>query len=299
MPGRGRVESLLVAILAHISDLHFGRPAVVERLDALKEFIAEIQPDAVAISGDLTQRCTRGEFSKARAYLDSLGQIAPYVVVPGNHDIRWLGAVARNLGLAGFFREQAHKFKYSRYKKYVAEDLSPSLEIPGAVIAGVNTAHGITRGSITRRFRDLGVIGHVKHRDVMRVREAFEHAAPDAARIVMTHHNPIRGELSGRHGLANTEQALHAFSDLGTELILCGHDHQDAVHTIERGAHGLIISTAGTISNRLRAGRASSFNVVEIQEHEIRITANSWRQGKGFLPSEECSFPRRTTSRQA
>jgi hypothetical protein len=30
----------------------------------------------------------------------------------------------------------------------------------------------------------------------------------------MIHHNPIRGELSGRHGLANTEQALHAFSDL-------------------------------------------------------------------------------------
>jgi 3',5'-cyclic AMP phosphodiesterase CpdA len=134
---------------------------------------------------------------------------------------------------------------------------------------------------------------------MMRVREAFEHAAPDAARIVMMHHNPIRGELSGRHGLANTEQALHAFSDLGTELILCGHDHQDAVHNIERGAHGLVISTAGTISNRIRAGRASSFNVVEIQDHEIRITANAWRQGKGFVPSEHCAFPRRTTSRQA
>jgi hypothetical protein len=107
----------------------------------------------------------------------------------------------------------------------------------------------------------------------------------------MMHHNPIRGELSGRHGLANTEQALHAFADLGTELILCGHDHQDAIHTIERGAHGLIISTAGTISNRLRPGRASSFNVVEIEDHES--------QGRGFIPSEDRAFARRTASRQA
>jgi len=207
--------------------------------------------------------------------------------------------VARNLGLAGLFREQAHKFKYSRYTRHISEDLSSSLEVPGVVIAGVNTAHGITRGSITRRLRDLGVIGQVKHADVMRVREIFEHAAPASARIVMMHHNPIRGELSGRHGLANTEQALHAFADLGTELILCGHDHQDAIHTIERGAHGLIISTAGTISNRIRPGRASSFNVVEIEDHEIHITAHAWRQERGFIPSEDRTFPRRTASRQA
>jgi 3',5'-cyclic AMP phosphodiesterase CpdA len=294
-----RVESLLVTTLAHVSDLHFGRPAVAERLDALKEFIVTVEPDAIAVSGDLTQRCSNREFRQARAYLDTLGETAPYVVIPGNHDIRWLGAVARNLGLAGLFREQAHKFKYSRFIKHISEDLSPSLEVPGAVIAGVNTAHGITRGSITRRFRDLGVIGHVKHADVERVREAFENASPDAARVVMLHHNPIRGELSGRHGLANTEQALHAFADLGTELILCGHDHQDALHTIERGAHGLVISTAGTISNRIRAGRASSFNLVEIDDENLRITAHAWRQGKGFVPSEDRSFPRRTASRQA
>lgn len=283
--------------LAHVSDLHFGRPAVAERLDALREFMAGIGPDAIAISGDLTQRCTNGEFTKARAYLDSLREIAPYLVIPGNHDIRWLGAVARNLGLAGFFREQAHNFKYSRYRRHISENLSPSLEVPGAVVAGLNTAHGISRGSLTKRFRDLGVIGHVKHADIQRVKAAFEAADPEAARIVMIHHNPIRGELSGRHGLANTDQALHAFSDLGTELVLCGHDHQDAVHTIEKGSHGLVISTAGTISNRIKPGRASSFNLVEIDENNLRIVAHSWKKGVGFAPSEDRSFPRRTLSR--
>ena len=290
-----RVESVRVTTVLHVSDLHFGRPASSERLTSLRELIAEIAPDAVAISGDLTQRCTKREFEQAREYLDKIGQVAPYVVIPGNHDIRWLGAVARNMG--GLFREQAHNFKYSRYTRYISEDLSPTLEVPGAVIAGLNTAHGITRGSVTRRFRDLGVIGYVRRADIESVREAFENASPDAARIVMIHHNPIRGELTGRHGLANTEQALHAFADLGTELILCGHDHLQAIHNVERGVHGLVISTAGTISNRIRPGRASSFNLVTIDERTLRITTYAWQNDGGFTPTEERSYTRRAVSR--
>jgi 3',5'-cyclic AMP phosphodiesterase CpdA len=266
----------------------------LERLDSLRELIAEIEPDAVAISGDLTQRCTKKEFVHASEYLDRIGKVAPYVVIPGNHDIRWLGAVARNMG--GLFRQQAHNFKYSRYVRYISEELSPSLEVPGAVIAGLNTAHGITRGSITRRFRDLGVIGYVKHADIERAREAFENASPDAARIVMIHHNLIRGELTGRHGLANTEQALHAFASLGTELVLCGHDHLQALHTVETGVHGLVISTAGTISNRIRPGRVSSFNLVNLDEHNLRITTYVWQNPDGFVPSDERSFRRKVAT---
>jgi 3',5'-cyclic AMP phosphodiesterase CpdA len=292
-----RVESVYVTTLLHVSDLHFGRPASSERLDTLRELIAEKAPDAVAISGDLTQRCTKKEFAQAREYLDHIGQVAPYIVIPGNHDIRWLGAVGRNMG--GLFRQQAHEFKYSRYKRYISENLSPSLEVQGAVIAGLNTAHGIARGSITTRFRDLGVIGHVKKKDIERVREVFENGSPDAARIVMIHHNPIRGELSGRHGLANTEQALHAFASLGAELILCGHDHLQATYNVERGIHGLVISTAGTISNRLRPGRASSFNLVTIDERTLNITTYAWQDQGGFVPSEERSYTRRAVSRPA
>jgi 3',5'-cyclic AMP phosphodiesterase CpdA len=295
--GSVRVESASVTTVLHVSDLHFGRPASSERLDALRELIAELEPDAVAVSGDLTQRCAKREFARARQYLDKIGEVAPYVVIPGNHDIRWLGAVWRNMG--GLFRKQAHEFKYSRYKKFICEDLTPSLEVPGAVIAGLNTAHGITRGSITKRFRDLGVIGHVKRADIESVRAAFENASPDAIRIVMVHHNPIRGELSGRHGLANTEQALHAFASLGTELILCGHDHLQAIHNVERGVHGLVISTAGTISNRLRPGRASSFNLVTIDERTLLITTYAWQDPGCFVPSEERSYTRRAVSRPA
>lgn len=268
----------------------------MERLDALKEMIREISPDAVAVSGDLTQRCSNREFIQAKEYLEEIGKTAPSLVIPGNHDIRWLGSVARNLGFAGMFREKAHEFKYSRYTRHISEDLSPSLEVPGAVIAGLNTAHGISRGSLTTRFRDLGVIGHVKRRDIETAKRAFTSAAPEAARIVMIHHNPIKGDTSGRHGLSNTERALKTFAALGAELILCGHDHQEAVHLTEKRFPGLIISTAGTISNRLRPGRSSSFNLVEIEDRALSIIPYKWDES-GFVPSAERSFARRKVSR--
>ena len=255
----------------------------------------ELAPEAVAVSGDLTQQCATSEFIKARAYLDEIRKTAPVIVIPGNHDIRWIGAVARNFN----FGQTAHDFKYSKYARHISPDLNPALEVPGAVIAGCNTAHGISRGSLTRRFRDLGVIGHVNKRDLQEVEKAFENADPEAARVVMIHHNPIRGAASGRHGLANTKQALSAFASLGAELILCGHDHQEAVHTVEASTPGLVISTAGTISNRLRAGRPSSFNLVEIDEKELWVTTHAWRNPQGFAPFREHSFPRHSAEHPA
>lgn len=284
-----------MATVMHISDLHFGRPSSSERLEVLRDKIKELRPGAIAVSGDLTQRCTNQEFVQARDYLNSLGEISPTLVIPGNHDIRWLGAVARNLGIVGLIGNKAHEFKYSRYKRHISEDLCPALEVPGVIIAGLNTAHGITKGSLTRRFRDLGVIGHVRDEDVLRAKEAFDNAAPSAARIVMVHHNPVKGPTSGRHGLANTDQALRAFASLGAELVLCGHDHQEAIHTVEP-APGLVVSTAGTISNRIRPGRPSSFNVVNIDERNLSITTYAWQKSGHFVPHTDRSFQRKVAT---
>lgn len=288
-----------MARIVHISDLHFGAPAISEKLRSVKDVICEAQPDVVAVSGDLTQRCSNQEFARASEYLDEIERISPYTIIPGNHDIRWLGAVARNLGTAGLLQKKAHDFKYSRYRKHIFGELCPCMEVvanstagPAVVIAGLNTAHGITRGSLTARVRDLGVIGHVTHRDVERVRQAFSGASSDAARVVMIHHNPLRGAVSGRHGLAHTEQALKSFVSVGAELILCGHDHQDAVHTIEELAPGVVISTAGTISERMQHGRSSSFNLVEVSQSRLGITTFSWNEGSGFTPLKEAYFHR-------
>ena len=121
--GPVRVESFPVTRVLHLSDLHWAY-RLSERLDSLKELTRAgagrrsglRRPDAALLE--------EGVHAGACRYLDEIGEVAPYIIIPGNHDIRWLGAVWRNMG--GLFRKQAHEFKYSRYKKFICEDLTPS-----------------------------------------------------------------------------------------------------------------------------------------------------------------------------
>ena len=94
-------------------------------------------------------------------------------------------------------------------------------------------------------LRDISIIGHLTRAQIERARAEFEQSRAGDARVIVMHHNPVKGELSQRHGLKNTQRILGAFADMGVDLVLCGHDHQEAVHYIEHTKRGTIISTVG------------------------------------------------------
>jgi 3',5'-cyclic AMP phosphodiesterase CpdA len=94
------------------------------------------------------------------------------------------------------------------------------------------------------------------------------------------HHNPVKGELSQRHGLKNTKKILGRLAAMGVDLVLCGHDHQESVHYIEHTKRGTVISTAGTVSNRSRGGRPSSVNEIKIGPATIDVTTRIWSDDK-------------------
>ena len=75
--------------LLHVSDLHFGRPSLTEQVDEVVTLLDRERFDAVVISGDLSQRTRRREFTKAREFIEELERHAPVFVVPGNHDAAW------------------------------------------------------------------------------------------------------------------------------------------------------------------------------------------------------------------
>jgi 3',5'-cyclic AMP phosphodiesterase CpdA len=107
------------------------------------------------------------------------------------------------------------------------------------------------------------------------------------------HHNPVKGELSQRHGLKNTQRVLGAFAEMGVNLILCGHDHQEAVHYIEHTKKGTIVSTSGTISNRSRGGRPSSVNSIRITAADIEVSTLVWSDTqKDFVAGPAKCFSR-------
>lgn len=268
----------------HCSDLHFGHPAVPEQYEAMEAMIATRTFDVVAISGDVTQRARSGEFQRARAFIKHAEAFGKVICIPGNHDVQWWKAPL------GFGDDVA---MLANYRQYVNPEIEPVLKVPGATFAGLNTSHGVTAQTLTWRVRDLSIIGLVRRPQIERLRTVFADVPATDARVIVMHHNPMRGELSQRHGLKHTARVLGAFADLQADVVLCGHDHQDAIHFIEHTRKGTVISTAGTVSDRMRGGRPSSVNSIRITPEKIEVATLVWSQtGLGFVPGPSKCFAR-------
>jgi 3',5'-cyclic AMP phosphodiesterase CpdA len=251
----------------HCSDLHFGWPAVPEQFEAMEAMVAERRFDVVAISGDVSQRARAGEFQRARAFIQDAERVSRVIVIPGNHDVMWWKAPL------GFGDE---RLMFANYRRYIQDDLEPVLRVPGATLVGLNTSQGVSRHTLTWRMRDIGVIGDLRPAQLDRAAEEFAKSPVTDLRVVVMHHNPVKGELSGRHGLKHTKQILGRYAEMGVDVVLCGHDHQEAVHYIEHTKKGTIISTAGTVSSRARGGRPSSVNIIEADAKQIEVTTLLW-----------------------
>ena len=256
----------------HVSDLHFGWPAVPEQIEAIEQIIQLKKYDVVAISGDVSQRARAGEFQRAAAFIRDARKVSKVIIVPGNHDVKWWRAP---LGI----RDRSHI--YENYRRFIDRDLEPVLHVPGATFVGLNTSHGVTWRTLTWNMRDISIIGDIHRHQLDEAKKLFEDAPPGDARIIVMHHNPVRGELSQRHGLKNTQKILGAFAEMGVDLVCCGHDHQESVHYIEHTRKGTVISTAGTVSNRSRGGRPSSVNVIDIGLKTIDVVTHVWSKEQG------------------
>ena len=166
----------------------------------------------------------------------------------------------------------------------------PVLEIPGAIIAGALSSYGVAFGSLTWNIRDIAVKGHLPRSETKRVTRIFSRAAPDVARVLVVHHNVLVGGLSRRMGLARWRSAQRRLLATGADVVLCGHDHQEAAGQIDGS---LAVSTSGTHSSRVRGGRPSVFNLVKIEERAVHIQHFRWEVStRRFLRSDTFSFAR-------
>lgn len=268
----------------HVSDLHFGRPAVPAQIEAIEQQIQTGSYDVVAISGDLSQRARAGEFQRAAVFIRDAQKVSQTITVPGNHDVKWWRAP---LSIGGGLKI------YDNYMQFISADLEPVLYVPGATFVGINTSHGVTRRTLTWNMRDISIIGDIRREQFTAAESAFVTGTAGDARVIVMHHNPVKGELSKRHGLKNTRKILGAFAAMGVDLILCGHDHQESVHYIEHTKKGTVISTAGTVSSRSRGGRPSSVNVIDIEPTTINVTTHIWSDSdKVFVAGPHRCFDR-------
>ena len=271
--------------LLHCADLHFGRWAIREQYEALEDLIQAGRHDVVVVSGDVTQRARAGEFQCARGFLRRAEEFSRTIVVPGNHDVAWWRAP---LGLGGNAR------MFEPYRRYLSEDLEPVLRIPGATLVGLNTSQGIQRHTLTWNYRDLSILGHLYQSQVDRTRAEFDRSPQGDLRIVVMHHNVTKGQLSRRFGLKRCDSLLDALAEMGVSLVLCGHDHQEAVHDVRLRSRSLIVSTASaTSSHMVRGGRPPAVQSIRVHGQRVEVLTMVWSvEREAFEPGPVACFDR-------
>ena len=233
-----------MTVLLHISDTHFGteEPPVVA---ALQAFVRDQHPDAVILSGDITQRARSAQFAAARRFCDSLG-VARLLALPGNHDIPLYNLAARMFA------------PYAGYKACFGDELEPELEFGDVLVIGVNT----TRPA---RHKD----GAVSAAQINRVVRRLHRARRDQLRVVVTHQPAcVMRPQDEKDRLHGGEAAVQAWARAGADLVLGGHIHLPYVSDLCARAdvgtpRPLYCIQAGTaLSHRVRHGSPNSVNVI-------------------------------------
>jgi len=261
--------------IAHVSDVHFGKIATSSVVDALVDDVNAADVDVVAVSGDLTQRALPGQYAAARDFLARFR--APLIVVPGNHDVyAWWRPAGRLLD------------PLRRYRRYVTDDLTPSIRLDGLSMFGLNSATGWTVKG-----------GRVRPTDRLRMTRFFDSCPPDDFRVLVIHHHLTRVRALGPHDVArNAEETLEAAVASGVDLILCGHLHISHIEPVEivPAEHRLVIASAGTATSsrgRKQHRRSNFYNVVSIDSGSFRLEERLFDPDAGTFRIElETSFKR-------
>ncbi|MEK9505265.1 metallophosphoesterase family protein [Gaopeijia maritima] len=267
--------------LVHASDIHCGEPFRAAVAEAFVEAAHAVAPQAVVISGDLTQRAKVHEFEAAAALLERLPDV-PAVVTPGNHDVPLYRVFERLFA------------PHRNYREYISEELDTVTRIPGATIVSLDSSAPHT----------AIVNGRIRPHQVAFAREAFADAPADDIRIVVAHHHFAPApDYEGDKSMPRAREILEQFTAMGVELILGGHLHRAYignsldVHPGSERSKGVVIAQSGTTTSgrgRAREREKNSFNVIRIGERALEITHHMHFAETGrFEPFSVHAFPRR------
>lgn len=239
--------------------MHFGaeEPALVE---GLLDALAELQPDLVVVSGDITQRAREGQFRAARRFLDALP--APWLCVPGNHDIPLLDLPRRLI------------WPRERYWRWIGWERAPLSVVASVRVLGLDSTRRRTTGMLTRR--------RLEPLPVMFAGE------PEELRVLVTHHPFIPRQLAGVAG------ALEAAALARVDVLLAGHQHLSYQRRIkEDPGLGILLVQAGTATSfrRRKKEPSNSFNVLLWDGAELTVALRTWN-GSAFAEAAVRGFRR-------
>ncbi len=220
--------------LVQLSDIHVGPTFRKNVFEEAVEEVNQLNPDAVLITGDLTENGMLGEFEEAREYIGML-KSSNIIVLSGNHDYRNTG--------------------YLLFKKFFHS--KQLYEFDDCVIATLGTA---------RPDRDEGEVGYRQNMWLLKTFSKY----PKKTKIIAMHHHLISAPDTGsdRIVVLDAGDVLQTALQARVELVLCGHKHRP--WTWKLGP--LTIAFAGTVSSeRMRGFFQNNYNIITVEKGGIAV----------------------------
>jgi Icc protein len=232
--------------IAQISDIHCGEPTFdTDLMRSIIDRINRMNPDFVAIVGDLTAAGYEWEFEEAARWLERIEP--PKIVIPGNHD-------SRNVGYVHFRRFFGER--YLTYRRALEPVRAERLLATGFTVAAVDSSQPDVND------------GHVGRERYPWLREQFEE--PDDIKIFLIHHHlvPIPGTGRERNIITDSGDLLAELTELDIDIVLSGHKHVPFFW----GLNGILVCNSGTAATkRLRGLTPPSWNEIQVDASTIKV----------------------------
>jgi 3',5'-cyclic AMP phosphodiesterase CpdA len=221
--------------IVQLSDIHVGAQFREAVFDQVIEELNSLKPDAVIITGDLTNEGLKEQYEKCKTLISKIN-VDRIIAISGNHDYRNTG--------------------YLHFKKYFPYQTINELS-DDVVLITIGTA---------RPDRDEGEVGHRQTLWLERTMKKYK----KRIKILAMHHHLIGIPDTGsdRLTIIDAGDVLRATLDSDVDLVLCGHKHRPWLWDFNK----LLIANAGSVSSeRVRGFFENSYNIIKIENKNISI----------------------------
>ena len=221
--------------IVQLSDIHVGAQFREAIFDQVIEEVNSLEPDAVIITGDLTNEGLKEQYEKCKTLISKIN-VDRIIAISGNHDYRNTG--------------------YLHFKKYFPFQTINELS-DDVVLITIGTA---------RPDRDEGEVGHRQTLWLERTMKKYK----ERIKILAMHHHLIGIPDTGsdRLTIIDAGDVLRATLDSDVDLVLCGHKHRPWLWDFNK----LLIANAGSVSSeRVRGFFENSYNIIKIENRNISI----------------------------
>ena len=222
-------------IIVQISDIHVGSQFQEVKFLQVIDEVNALKPDAILVTGDLTNEGLIKEYEKCKEYLSRF-HCKKIITISGNHDYRNSG--------------------YLAFKKFFPFETINELG-KNVVVVTVGTA---------RPDRNEGEVGYRQNLWLERTMEKYK----DRIKILAMHHHLIGIPDTGsdRVTVIDAGDVLRTILDTNVDLVLCGHKHRPWIWNFQE----LSIVNAGTASSdRVRGLFDNSYNIITIEDKKIQV----------------------------